>query len=206
MPDKERNRAAAQDTGRGVARSSQTQPAQRRSWDPMAQLSPGEFFANPFAAMRRMHEDMDRMFADMMGRQTGGSAMGGLGAWSPAVEISQRENELSVCAELPGLKPEDVKVEITDEALIIDGERRHEERREEGGKWHSERHYGHFHRTIPLPEGANTTDARAEFKNGELRVTIPVEAPKSNRRQIPISGSGGEKAEKQGQTAAETKR
>jgi HSP20 family protein len=145
---------------------------------------------------------MDRMFADVMGQQAGSSAMGGLAAWSPAVEISQRENEICVCAELPGLKPEDVKVEITDDALIIDGERRHEERSEEGGKWHTERHYGHFHRAIPLPEGANTANARAEFRNGELRVTVPVDAPQSNRRQIPISASGGEQ---QGR-AAETKR
>ena len=192
------NKSTEQETNRGLSRTSQRQPATRRSWDPLA----GEFFANPFAAMRRMHEDMDRVFADMMGQQAGGSAMGGLGAWSPAVEVSQRENEVCVCAELPGLKPEDVKVEITDNALIIDGERKHEEQHEEGGRWHSERHYGHFHRMIPLPEGANTTDAKAEFRNGELRVTVPVQAPQSNRRQIPISASGGGQQDK----PADTKR
>jgi HSP20 family protein len=199
MADKDRTKPGEQDTRSGLTRSSHTQPARRGAWDPTA-LNPGEFFANPFAAMRRMHEEMDRMFADVMGQQAGRSAMGGLSAWSPAVEVSQRENEVCVCAELPGLKPEDVKVEITDDALVIDGERRHEERSEEGGRWHSERHYGHFHRTIPLPEGANTADARAEFRNGELRVTVPVRAPQSNRRQIPISASGGEKQSTTGET------
>ena len=180
---------------RDLTRSSQHQPARRGGFDPTG-LSTGEFFANPFSVMRRMHDEMDRMFADAFGRQTGGSAMAGLGSWAPPLEVSERENEICVCAELPGLRPEDVKIEVTDDALVIEGERKQEREEERGGKWHSERRYGKFYRTIPLPEGANTEHARAEFKNGELRVTVPVERPQNKRRQIPISGASGEQQQR----------
>lgn len=188
--EKSRSQAGGREvapSGSGQSRGSQV-AGRRGDADPFA-ISPMDFLANPFAVMRRMHDEMDRMFAGALSQQTGSRAMGGLSAWSPAVEVSLRENELNVCAELPGLNPEDVKVEVTDDALIIEGERKHEQRSEEGGRWHSERRYGHFYREIPLPEGANAEQARADFSNGELKVTVPVQSPESKRRQVPISGA-----------------
>lgn len=194
MSASEREKRTEQSGNKGLSRSSQQQPA-RRGHDPLG-LSSGEFFSNPFSAMRRMHDEMDRMFAGAFGQQVGTAMMGGLGSWSPAVEVSEKDNQVCVCAELPGLKPEDVKVEITDEALIIEGERKHERQDNEGGRWHSERSYGRFHRTVPLPEGANADEARAEFRNGELRVTVPVQQQQNKRRQVPISGTSGEQPER----------
>jgi HSP20 family protein len=166
-----------------------TQVAQRRGFEPLF-LSPGEFFNNPFSAMRRMHEEMDRIFGEALGNRSGASGFGGgLSSWSPAVEVSERDNQMIVCAELPGLKPEDVKVEVTDDALVIQGERKYEHEDKTGGRYHSERQYGHFYRAIPLPEGASAEQAKADFKNGELQVTVPVHRPENKRRQIPIGGS-----------------
>ena len=137
-----------------------------------------------------MHEEMDRVFSEAVGGRTGAGAFGGgLAGWSPLIEVSERENEMVVCAELPGLRPEDVKVEVTEDALVIEGERKQERQDNQEGRWHSERHYGRFHRTIPLPEGAKADDVRADFKNGELQVTVPVQRPESKRRQIPIGGA-----------------
>jgi HSP20 family protein len=93
---------------------------------------------------------------------------------------------------LPGLKPEEMKVEVTDDAIVIEGERRHETEGKEGGRWHSERRYGHFYRAIPLPDGADADQIRAEFRNGELHVTVPVQQSQSKRRQIPIKGPATE--------------
>ena len=110
----------SQQGGSGLARASST----GLSYIP----SPVEFFANPFAAMRRMHEDMDRIFAQalggagggmMSGGETGAGAAGSLGTWSPAVEVKQKGNNLMVCAELPGLKPDEVQVEVNEDALVI---------------------------------------------------------------------------------------
>ena len=192
MATTDRTRSTERTDERDLTRSSQHQPARRETFDPMG-FSPGEFFANPFSVMRRMHDEMDRMFADAFGRQAGGSAMAGLGSWAPPLEVSERDNEICVCAELPGLRPEDVKIEVTGDALVIEGERKQEREQEQGGRWQSERRYGKFYRAIPLPEGANTEQARAEFKNGELRVTVPVARPQSKRRQVPISGASGER-------------
>jgi HSP20 family protein len=179
---------------REVSRSRQaTEVAPRRSYEPLS-FSPSEFFNNPFSAMRRMHDEMDRVFADAWGGRPATSGFGGgLTSWAPVVEVSQRDNQMTVCAELPGLKPEDVKVEITDDALVIEGERKQEHEQKEGGRWHSERHYGRFYRTIPLPDGAKGDQAKAEFKNGELQVTVPVQQPENKRRQIPIGGSTTER-------------
>ena len=136
------------------------------------------------------------MFEDLGGWR---SRRGEAEQWAPAVEVRERDGKLEVVAELPGVNESDVKVEINNEGLAIQGERKreHEEKRE--GYYHSERSYGHFYRLIPLPEGANTDQAQAEFRNGELRVSIPVPAQKT--RQIPISTTE-ERKEPQSQTAA----
>ncbi|MBZ5596533.1 MAG: Hsp20/alpha crystallin family protein [Acidobacteriia bacterium] len=159
-------------------------------------LNPAEFFsASPFSLMRRFTEEMDRMFEGFGGWRGGTKVT----QWSPAIEVNERDGKLEVLAELPGLKESDVKVEVTGEGLVIQGERKreHEEKRE--GYYRSERSYGQFYRLIPLPEGANVDQAHAEFHNGELRVSIPV--PEQKTRQIPISTTG-ERKEAQSQTAA----
>jgi len=139
--------------------------------------------ANPFSLMRRFADHMDRAF--------GGGAWADFGReragmWSPAIEVSERDNKLMVRADLPGLKKEDVKVEAVDNALVIQGERRHEEEEHNGGYHRSERRYGSFYRSIPLPEGAQTEQARAEFRDGVLEVSVPVAETQKRCREVPI--------------------
>ena len=110
--------------------------------------------------------------------------------WSPAIEVSQREGNYNVKAELPGLEPNDVKVEIENDALVIQGERRSESEEKIGGVQRTERQYGSFYRSIPLPEGANVEQAQAKFHNGVLEVTIPTPQQQSNRRTIPVQAEG----------------
>ncbi len=161
----------------------------RRGWEPFS-LTPSDFFSSdPFSWMRRFHEEMDRTFSRFFGRESGGET----GVWYPAIEVAQHDGKLQVHAELPGLKPEDVKVEVTDEALIIQGERKYEHEDKKGGVYRSERRYGQFYREIALPEGAKAEEAKANFKDGVLEVVLPVPEAKSNRRMIPI-GSGSSPA------------
>jgi len=143
----------------------------------------------PFGLMRRLSEEMDRIFAsawpDARSSETSGS-------WWPAVEISERDGKMIVCADLPGLDKNDVKVELTEGNLIIEGERKREHEENEKGLHRSERSYGSFYRSIPLPEGAKAESAQAQFKDGVLEITIPV-AESQRRRTIPIEGVSGER-------------
>jgi HSP20 family protein len=156
------------------------------------------FSASPFALMRRMAEDMDRMFESFgFGRGRFAPRLWSdmperfgepeLAVWAPEIEVFDREGEFVVRADLPGLKKEDVRVEVTENALILEGERRkeHEERRE--GFYRSERSYGRFSRAVPLPEGVDTEKVEAEFKDGVLEVRLPAPKRQSQqRRQIEI--------------------
>src|SRR5947208_15351779 len=134
--------------------------------------------ATPFSFMRRFAEEMDQLFEDFDFRRDWlapvlGSEVG-VGIWSPQVEMLQRDHELIVRADLPGLTKDDVKVEITDNAITIEGERRGEKEEKGEGFYRSERSYGKFYRRLPVPEGAHAGDATATFNNGVLEITMPA--------------------------------
>jgi len=152
---------------------------------------------SPFALMRRMTEEIDRGFSGA------NVSSGKMSAWAPAIEVLQREGNYIVRAELPGLKPEEVKVEIANDALTIQGERRLESEQESGGVRHTEHRYGAFYRAIPLPEGANADQARARFENGVLEVTMPAPEQRAKRREIPIQGGSSGPSGSQSGTSRE---
>jgi len=106
--------------------------------------------------------------------------------WAPDIEVSQHDNEFVVRADVPGMKKEDVSVDVTDNDITISGERRLEEETERGGVYRSERSYGTFFRTIPLPEGAIADQAKASFKDGvlEIRMPAPNQATRGRRLEI----------------------
>lgn len=138
------------------------------------------FTVNPFALIRQFTEDMDRFF----GQTTGAAAEGA--AWIPAIEVKEKEGKLLVNAELPGVKKEDVKVHIDGDTLIVEGERKQEKEEKREGYYHSERSYGKFYRSIPLPEGAKTDQTAAQFNNGVLEVSVPIPEAKAQRQDIPV--------------------
>jgi HSP20 family protein len=135
------------------------------------------FRVNPFALIRQFAEEMDRTFAP---------TPNGGGQWCPTIEVKVKEGKLLVTAELPGVKKEDVKVNITEGTLTLEGERKEEKEEKREGYYHSERSYGKFFRSIPLPEAAKTEQATAEFKDGVLEITVPVPEVKEKSQQIPI--------------------
>lgn len=179
-------RSDREQEGRQGSRS-QTALTRRQSYDPFLMPFGGELFS-PFSMMRRMMDEFDRSWSGMTSRTAGA------GMWSPAIEVTQDKGKITVCAELPGLKKDDVHVEATDDELIIEGERKEESGSEEGGVRRTERRYGRFYRTIPLPEGASAEQAKARFDNGLLEITIPVQEERSSRRRIPLeAGEQGNK-------------
>jgi HSP20 family protein len=157
----------------------------------------------PFGMMERFADEIDRVFDDFgLARSSFTPRLGRSGwwmrpsrtesgdwqAWTPNVEVFHRNNELIVRADLPGLTKDDVKVDVTEDRIMIRGERKreHEEARE--GVYRSERSYGSFSRMIPLPEGTMTDQAKATFKNGVLEITMPAPSEQVTRgRRLEIS-------------------
>src|SRR5690349_19626211 len=119
-----------QSQGRELSRSSQAGMSRRGSNDPLAfSLLPSEFFMmNPFSLMRRLTEEIDRSFR-------GSGSQGGQAEipWAPAIEINERDGNYVVRAELPGMKPDEVRIEATDNAIVLEGEKRIEREENQDG-------------------------------------------------------------------------
>jgi HSP20 family protein len=152
----------------------------------------------PFSMMRRLTDDIDRIFENFgTGRSFFPSELwqgGGLGrespmaTWVPRIEMVEKDGKLRISADLPGVKKEDLNVSIADDAVTVEGERRQERTIDERGYYQSERSYGSFYRSIPLPEGTDTDGATAEFKDGVLQIEIPAPQLTSHGRRLEIKG------------------
>jgi HSP20 family protein len=137
------------------------------------------FSASPFNLIKRFGEDFDRMF----------------GAFVPPVaeifalplEVKHVAGVFTVTAELPGVVIADIKLQVIEEALVIEGEKKTVKEEKTEGFFRSERAFGKFYRSIPLPRGAKTDLVKAELVNGILTVTIPVPEVKPALRRVPIT-------------------
>jgi len=148
----------------------------------------GFFGVNLFTLMKHFTDEADRMF----GYKT---AMAPHDAWRPAIEVKEDKGNLLVTAELPGVNFEDVKVHFTGDALVVEGERKYEKEEKKEGYFHTERSYGRFYRTIPVPEGANADKATAQFNNGVLNVVLPIPEILPKIREIPVTEGAPSKTE-----------
>jgi HSP20 family protein len=155
--------------------------------------------SSPFTLMRRMADDMDRIFQDFgfargLGLASGfdrdlfrGGSSLDAAAWSPQLDVLKRGDKYVIRADLPGLKKEDVKVEVQDGVLSIAGERRAEHDETKDDVYRSERSYGRFYRALSLPENVNSEDCQATFSDGVLEVTFAApKQPDKKAKQVHI--------------------
>jgi HSP20 family protein len=206
------NAAQGTSTGQG-GRTGQGQGgalARRGGWGSMSPYGSeyeSGYGSGPFSIMRRISDEMDRFFENFgMGRslmsggesgQWGEQGYGGRNLpsmWSPHVEVSERDGKLLVQADLPGMKREDINVQIEQDAIVIQGERKAHQTSNQGGYYRSERSYGSFYRTIPLPEGTNADSAQASFRDGVLEIELDAPREQQRGRRLEIregSGSSG---------------
>jgi len=144
-------------------------------------------FFDPFDEMRRMQRDLDRLNLGLpfQQRSFGGGRPTFTGPpletfgeetqplWSPRCDVRESDDFLVVYAELPGLSPQDIKLELEDDNFRISGERKPMTEADEGITWQTmERRFGPFERNIRVPRGVNAQEAKASFENGILRVQI----------------------------------
>lgn len=149
-------------------------------WNRHSETTPALFQSdmNPIASFRR---EVDRLFDDMF--QTPAFGFGrGMTNW-PSIEVTEKDNEVRVTAEIPGMSEKDVEVMLDNGTLTVRGERKSE--KEERG--YSERYYGRFERRVALPSYVDEEKAKAEFHNGLLTVTLPKAPDAEKAHRIPIN-------------------
>jgi HSP20 family protein len=160
----------------------------------------------PLDTMMRLSREMDQLMDSLFGtrfgfprlsagwplerlteRSSGSDAMSSL--WTPRVDVRQRGDTLVIHAELPGVSKDAVRIETSEDGIAISGERSdtREENRQSGGYQLTERTYGSFYRSIPLPEGAQPDQAKATMREGVLEISVPIQQNPA-RRQIQIEG------------------
>jgi len=164
-------------------------------WDPFRTMT----LWDPFEEISTVQRNLDALLERL---ETGEVPSEVEADWTPAVENYTKDGKLVFKAELPGVKPEDVDVHISDRELVIKGERKDEKESKEEDCLCSEISYGSFERRFILPEGVKTEELKATFSNGILEVMVPapalaqtrkieIEVPKEEKKAI---GSGMKKA------------
>src|SRR4029450_2748845 len=142
---------------------------------------------DPLAFMRRITEELDRAFGpreDLPWMPELYPRM-----WAPQIEVFERNEKFIVRVDLPGLKKEDVKIEVTHDELTIEGERKLEKEEKKEGGYRSERAYGTFFRRVLIPDHVKAENTIATFKNGVLEIEMPtIPIPEVKKRTVEIKG------------------
>src|SRR5437868_1870219 len=173
------------------AGNNQPQGLNTRDMSPDRRMARNDQFSSwsPFSFLNSFRTEMDRLFEDFgLGTDLSFPTFGGTAAfdWSPQTEVFERNNQLVVRADLPGLTKDDIKVDIDDDRITIRGERQSEHEENEKGVYRSERSYGSFYRSFPIPRGIDADQAKADFKNGVLEITMPLPAKKESGKRLEI--------------------
>jgi HSP20 family protein len=140
-------------------------------WEPLRELS-------------SLQTEMNRLFNTVFDTPV---ANGGNRRWVPAMDLVETKDDFVLRADLPGMRQEDVKIELEDNVLTVSGERKAEHEAREEGFYRLERAFGAFSRSLTLPKGVNPESVSASFANGVLEVHIPKpEAVKPRRIEIAV--------------------
>jgi HSP20 family protein len=166
--------------------SSQNQKLIPQTRDQQVRRRSSVDYSNPFDLMNRITE---QLFGPLMPPSLRSLARSAEDLWAPPIEVLERDGKLVVRTDLPGMNKDDVRVEVRDNNLIIEGERKQERKEDREGYFLTEKVYGKFYRAIPLPEGVNPDNAKATFKNGVLELTMDAPKKQSNGKNIPIEES-----------------
>lgn len=144
---------------------------------PETAMTPTRFDRDPFGVLRQLASEFDRAFDEPFWptfRWPLRAFTPETIAWSPEIDVFEKDNRLFTRIDLPGMKKEDVKVEVRDGWLIIFGERKKEFEEKKENYYRSEREFGTFYRTVPLPENVKFEDVKATFTDGVLEVSVPL--------------------------------
>jgi HSP20 family protein len=122
---------------------------------------------DPFREMTNFEDQFNRLWR---GAVDGGKRQE---SWLPAVDVFDTKDVVVLKAELAGMKPDDIQIEVEDNVLTIKGERRFEDKVEEDRYYRVERRFGSFQRSLALPQGVKAEDIQASYEDGILEVRVP---------------------------------
>jgi HSP20 family protein len=131
---------------------------------------------DPFREMTQLQNRFDRLFEAVGGRQE---------SWLPAVDVFDTQDAVVLKAEIAGMNPDDIQIEVEDNVLTIKGERKFEEKVDEERYYRVERRFGAFQRSLALPQGVKPDQIEAAYDEGILTVTVPkAEQEKPKRIEV----------------------
>lgn len=128
---------------------------------------------NPWRGAATLQNSVNRFFDDPFFRTFDGDDDVQMGTWHPVVDLFEKDDNYVVKAELPGLKKEDITIDIEDRLLTLKGERKYENEVKEDNYYRRERSYGKFQRSFRLPTDVNPDDVKAKFNDGVLEIEVP---------------------------------
>lgn len=137
-----------------------------------------------------LHQQMNRLFNDLFDQDGDSGFYARSGMSAPAMEVHRDGNKLEITAELPGVKGEDVDLTVQDGILTLRGEKK--STRKDDDRGYSERTYGSFERRITLPQDVDTDACSADFSDGVLTITLPINEEKSRGKRIPLRQRGND--------------
>ena len=149
----------------------------------------GDDDANPLVSLQR---DINHVFEDFWNKVENGwsGRFDAVGMFGPSTDVTETDKSVEVSVELPGMTQDDIDISLSNDAMTIRGEKKieHEEKRK--GVYMSERSYGSFYRTVPLPAGVDADKADATFKNGVLTVSLPkTPEAQAKIKHIPVKAA-----------------
>lgn len=151
-------------------------------------MYPARWERGPFGEllreMGRLREEVDRMISSVfqqlpfVGRESV--------TWQPSIELFETDREVVLRADLPGVDPKELEVEVREGEISIKGQHKEEKEARAENYYHAERRYGSFFRRVPLPVPVKASESRASYKNGVLEVRMPKATPPDRGYRVPI--------------------
>ena len=136
---------------------------------------------DPFGELSELRTRFDRMFDQFEGRER---------AWTPAIDVARDDGNIVIHADLPGIKPDEVKIEVEDDILTVSGEHRESKEEKDKNYVRRERRYGSFSRSVALPPGVDAKKIKAKTHDGVVEVTVPL-PQEAKKEPVTITPSAG---------------
>ena len=138
----------------------------------------------PFREIASLQNDMGRLMSAFLGQSNEAERTS-----VPAVDVWEADGEIVYAFDLPGIREEDISVELDEGSLTVSGRRERSEKVTKDGFYRFERRFGSFSRTVGVPQGVSEEDVKADYRDGVLTLTIPV-AEEAKPRKISVSHRG----------------